>query len=50
MGMYILASDFFQNKSDDYLYLYIINLENSRSKLVFRYTNSFIFVLAGREY
>ena len=57
--MYILASDFFEtdetnrNKSDDYLYLYIINLENSRLKLVFQYTIGtypFVFVLVGREY
>ena len=31
---------FFQNKSDDYLYLYIRNLENSRLKPVSRYTIS----------
>ena len=31
---------FFQNKSDDYLYLYIRNIENLHLKLVFWYTIS----------
>ena len=38
---------FFHNKSDDYLYLYIKNLENSRLKPVFRYTIS-IYFCVGR--
>ena len=43
--LYIL---FFQNKSDDYLYLYIRNLENSRLKPVFRFTTS-ICICVGRK-
>ena len=35
------------NKSDDYLYLYIINLENSRLKPDFRYTIS-IYICVSR--
>ena len=38
---------FFRNKTDDYLYLYIRNLENSRLKPVFRYT-IFICICVGR--
>ena len=38
---------FFRNKTDDYLYLYIRNLENSRLKPVFRYT-IFIYICVGR--
>ena len=34
---------YFQNKSDDYLYLYIRNLENLCLK-------PFVFVMADREY
>ena len=36
---YVFILFFFPNKTDDYLYLYIRNLENS-----------FVFVLAGRGY
>ena len=39
--------EFFRSKSDDYLNLYIRNLENSRLKLVFRYTIS-ICICVGR--
>ena len=46
--MHILASVFFRNKTDDYLYLYIRNLENSRLKSAFRYTIS-ICICGGRE-
>ena len=38
---------FFQNRTDDYLYLYIRNLENSRLKPVFRYT-IIICICVGR--
>ena len=38
---------FFRNKTDDHLYLYIRNLENSRLKSVFRYT-IFICICVGR--
>ena len=44
---------FFKNKSYDYLYLYIRNLENSHLKPVFRYTISISICVgsrAGREY
>ena len=41
---------FFLNKSDDYLYLYIRNLENSRLNPIFGTQYPFVFVLAGREY
>ena len=40
---------FFRNKSDDYLYLYIRNLENSHLKRVFGIQYPFIFVFASRE-
>ena len=40
----------FFNKSDDYLYLYNRNLENSCLKPVFRYTMTILFVFVGREY
>ena len=39
---------FFQNKSDDHLYLYIRNLKNSRLKPVFQYTIS-ICICVGSE-
>ena len=38
---------FFRNKTDDYLYLYIRNLEYSRLKPVFRYA-IFICICVGR--
>ena len=38
---------FFRNKSDAYLSMYIRNLENSRSKPVFRYTISIFIVWVG---
>ena len=38
---------FFRNKTDDYLYLYIRNLENLRLKPVFRYT-IFICICVGK--
>ena len=44
----VLACFVFRNKSDDYLYLYIRNLENQRLKPVFRYKIS-IFICVGRK-
>ena len=41
---------FFRNISDDYLYLYIRNLENSRLKPFFGTQNQFVFVWAGTDY
>ena len=38
---------FFRNKTDDYLYLYVRNIENSSLKPVFRYT-IFICICVGR--
>ena len=41
---------FFRNKSDDFLYLYIRNFENSCFKPVFvTYTYSFVFVLISKQ-
>ena len=40
----------FLNKSDDYLDLYIRNLENSRLKPVFGTQYTFVFVLVGWDY
>ena len=37
-------------ETDDYLYLYIRNLENSRLKPIFVTQYPFVFVWAGREY
>ena len=39
-----------QNNTDDYLYLYIRNHENSRLKPFFQTQYSFVFVLACRGY
>ena len=39
---------FFLNKTDDYLYLFIRNLENSRLKPFFRYT-IFIYICVCRQ-
>ena len=50
LTMYVLASDFFQNKSDNYPYLYIRNLENSPLDLCFGTQYPLVFVWAGREY
>ena len=41
---------FFSKQIDDYLYLYIRNLEYSRFKPFFGTQCTFVFVLAGREY
>ena len=39
-----------RNKSDNYLYLYIINLQNSLLKPFFWYTKPNEFVWADREF
>ena len=44
---YVPSYLFFGNKTDDYFYLYMRNLENSRLKPVFRYT-IFICIYVGR--
>ena len=46
----VMCREFYRNKSDDYLYLYIRNLENSRLKPFFGTQNPFVFVWAGREH
>ena len=40
---------FFRDKPNNYLYLYIRNIENSRFKPVFGTQYLFVFVLTGRE-
>ena len=40
----------FLNESDDYLYLYIINLKNSRLNLFFGIQYPIEFVWTGREF